>query len=511
MTLISNAINSSQVAKVVGYQLKKGDFALSSPNLPQRIAIFGQANTANQGGLTNDPVQITSQEQAGNLFGYGSQIHIISRILRSINSDILGGVPTIVYPQLAPSGGVAAEREITVTGTAADKNGQISVLVNGRSVVDGFSLIITIASGDTPTDVAGKIRDAINASLPCPVTASAAAGVVTCSCKWVGEASEGLNIEIDTGDDALSLGYAIASTATGVGDSSTEISSSLALFADNWNTIVINPYAKSTNSLFEDFNGVPGEDPGTGRYAADVWKPFVCLTGNKAFDTVANVTTNLDQDQGTIVQCAAPNSNGWAFEAAANVAALLGQQAQENPALDVSGKTYLDMPIPADEQIGVYGDINDRDLLVKGGASTVTISAGSYIIEDLITTYAPTGETPPQFRYVRTLMQDFNVRYGYFLLEQREVLDKTIVASDQFVRQKDTVKPEEWAGVVYGYADDLAERAIISDPQFMKGSVQVGVSDTNPDRFETSFSYKRTGFVRIASTTATAGFAFGVE
>lgn len=55
MGLISDAIGSEVVAKVIGYELNKGDFSVTSPNLPQRLAIFGQANTDKQSGLTNEP------------------------------------------------------------------------------------------------------------------------------------------------------------------------------------------------------------------------------------------------------------------------------------------------------------------------------------------------------------------------------------------------------------------------------------------------------------------------
>jgi len=54
--------------------------------------------------------------------------------------------------------------------------------------------------------------------------------------------------------------------------------------------------------------------------------------------------------------------------------------------------------------------------------------------------------------------------------------------------------------------DDVAEKALINDPQFSKTSLRVEISSTNPNRFETTFSYKRTGIARIESTTATAGF-----
>ena len=44
------------------------------------------------------------------------------------------------------------------------------------------------------------------------------------------------------------------------------------------------------------------------------------------------------------------------------------------------------------------------------------------------------------------------------------------------------------------------------EPQFSKDSLQVQISTINPDRFETTFKYKRTGIARIESTDATAGF-----
>ena len=334
------------------------------------------------------------------------------------------------------------------------------------------------------------------------------AGVVTCTTKWQADAAGGLNIEV-LSEDTVGLSYAVAQTQAAAGDPSPEITSSLALLGSPWSTILVNPYLKATNTLFEQVNGVPGQVPGVGRYSAIDWKPFVCLTGDTTADTVANVLTGLDNDQATIVQCAAPNSNGWPFEAAANVAPLLARQAQDNPHLDVSDSLYPDMPIPENEDIGVFGDYNNRDLLVKGGASTVIINAGKYQVEDLITTYAPEGEFVPLFGYVRSLIQDWNVRYAVFVLEQENVISRALIENDQIVRAQNTIKPDQWKGILFQMFDDLSERALIVEPEFSKESVLVAIGETNPDRFETSFRYKRSGFVRIASTTVTAGFNLG--
>jgi phage tail sheath gpL-like len=171
--------------------------------------------------------------------------------------------------------------------------------------------------------------------------------------------------------------------------------------------------------------------------------------------------------------------------------------------------SYPDMPIPADGNIGSMVDYNFRDSIVKKGSSTVTLSAGRYQIQDFVTTYHPEGELPPQFRYCRNLMLDFNIRFTYYLLEQINVVDKAIAADDDIVSVGGVIKPKIWRQIVDNMASDLGKRALVADVAFMQESIVVGLSTSNPDRLETFFKYKRTGIARIASTTAQAGFNFG--
>jgi len=107
------------------------------------------------------------------------------------------------------------------------------------------------------------------------------------------------------------------------------------------------------------------------------------------------------------------------------------------------------------------------------------------------------------------LQLDFNVRYGYYLLEQINVVDHSISNDDDVVSAQKVVKPKQWKQIIFGYADDLSSRALIADAAFMQDSIQVEISGVNPDRLETFFKYKRTGVARISSTTAEAGFNFG--
>jgi hypothetical protein len=283
----------------------------------------------------------------------------------------------------------------------------------------------------------------------------------------------------------------------------------LAQFGDDWYTIVVNPYGTSKLAELEQFNGLPSSTTPTGRYAGLIYKPFCAYFGSTLSDKddLADITNDSDRiAQVTNVLCPAPNSLGFSWEASANVVALTSVIFQNNPNLDVNNLSYPDMPIPTSGDAGDFKDYNNRDFLVKKGCSTVLLRNGAYVIQDLVTTYHPAGEVPLQYSYARNLNIDWNVSDSYRTLETIYLKDKTLVADNQIVDVDGCIKPSEWKGIVYDLFDDMGEKALINDPSFSKTSLRVQISSTNPNRFETAFSYKRTGIARIESTTATAGF-----
>lgn len=503
---MSNAIGLERLSTVVGYKLTTGNFSNSTPNLPQDIAILAEANTANQSGLLTTPQVITSATQAGQLYGFGSPIYNIMRILRPIHSEGVGGIRTVVYAQAESSGGAAKVMTLTVTGTAT-ANGTHYVRVAGRTDVDGQVYAVNVAKDDTATQVATKINDAIGAVLGAPITASSSAGVVTVTAKWKGLTSQDITLEMETGSNGLGLTYAVAQTTAGSGTPS--IAGALAQFGNTWHTVVVNGYGTESTVMdaLESFNGIPDANSPTGRYQGMVMKPFIALTGSVAEDPSS--ITDAKKDQVTIAICPAPQSIGLAMEAAANMAVLFSRTAQDTPHLDVQGQSYPDMPAPI--TIGKMNTYTERDAIVQKGCSTVELVNGRYKVCDFVTTYHKVGEIPAQFRYCRNLMLDFNVRFGYYLLEQDYVMGHAIAGDMDSVAASKVVKPKQWKAIIMSYANDLANRGLITDVPFMQSSITVDISTTNPDRLETFFRYKRTGFIRIASTTAEAGFNFGTN
>lgn len=513
---LSNAVGLERVSKTVGYKLQKGDFSESSPNLPQRIAILGEANKANQGSFDVDlPVQVTSAKEAGDLFGYGSPIHSMVRILKPSNGVGVGSIPIIVYAQAAKEGATPDIKRIAPTGTAT-KNVTHSVVIAGRSNIDGGSYSFVVEKDDTDAEISVKIQNVINNVLSSPVAAATITDVtekVDCTSKWDGTTSSDISISIDTNGDSAGITYAV--TSESVGNGIPQVVNGLAAFGNEWNTIVLNGYGGSVWDEFEAANGVPDPTNPTGRYEGIIFKPFIALTGSTTENTLATYeatfSTSTRKDQVTNVICPAPNSAAMPYEAAANYGYLFALTSANSPHLDISGSSLPDMPVPADGNIGDMKVYDNRDLFVKAGISTCILSNNRYEINDFVTTYRPDGETPPQFRYARNLMIDFNVRFGYYLLEKTNVVDHAILESNQPSNVSKTIKPKQWIQLLNGYADSLSLRALIVDATFMKDSLEVQTSDTNPDRIETFFRYKRSPYARISSTTAEAGFAFGLN
>jgi phage tail sheath gpL-like len=147
----------------------------------------------------NVPIPVPSQADARVLFGAGS---MLDGMVESFTNNNFAQELWVV-PIEEATAGVAATGSITVT-SAATAAGTLPVYIAGRRVQ------VFIATGETVDATATKIAAAINADLSMPVTAAAAAGVVTLTCKFKGV--EGNDIDV-----RLAYGGALAAEKVPVG------------------------------------------------------------------------------------------------------------------------------------------------------------------------------------------------------------------------------------------------------------------------------------------------------
>jgi len=507
--MISTAIDITRVSRVVGYKVKPANFSQVTPYLPQRIAVLGEANTANQSGLDVTPYEFINATEVAAKYGYGSPLHQIARILRPKSGNPLGGIPTVCYPQTSSGSATAGVYKLGVTvATAVTANVTHYLKINGRDNVDGAFYAVNLAIGDTAGDVRDKIVDAINAVLSAPVTAAENSTDVDITTKWEG-ATAILDVEVITNGNAAGVVYAETSNTDGTGV--VDISDALDAFAENWNTLVINPYGSAQFSTLEAFNGIPDPESPTGRYAAENFMPFMAFYGSALSDkddVIAITNASGRRTQVTNVVCPAPASKGFPWEAAANMVMTVAPIAQNSPHLDNSAKQYPDMPVPSDENIGDFSSYSARDFMVKKGGSTVNLTGGKYTVQDCVTTYAPDGDTTPKFRFVRDLIVDWNVAFNSLLIMRRDIQDKAIVPNNTPARVSGTVSPKAVKQLFTSLVTDLSELALIADPAYSEDSLQVGINETNTARMDIFFKYKRTSTAHVVSTDAAVDYNF---
>ena len=412
----------------------------------------------------------------------------------------------MIIPQVTDEAATATVHEWTVTGTATE-NATHKFVIAGRKDVDFVGYDYSIVKGDDPTAIAAKIADAINGVLGSPVTASAAAGVLTLTTKWKGETSAELKTRVSTGTKPAGITYSQSSSTDGAG--AVDLANALEHFNNVWYTSVINPYGEAQLDTLEQYNGIPDPENPTGRYQGTVFMPFMAYFGSTLDDkdALAAITDDAARvEQVTNVLCPAPKSEGFPWEAAANAVRVFARIMQDTPQLDINNKSYPDMPVPENGAIGDMSTYNNRDFLVKKGCSTVVLDNGSYKVQDFVTTYHPAGESPLQYAYARNLNLDWNISFTYRAVENVSVKDHVLIADGQVTGADKAITPAEWKAVLSTVFENLAERALLNDPEFSKKSLQVQRSTDNPDRFETSFRYRRTGIARIESTDVEAGF-----
>ncbi|MFB9160489.1 phage tail protein, partial [Chromobacterium violaceum] len=152
------------------------------PGNLQRVLIFGQ-KLASGSQAERSPADLFSDEQAAQLFGVGSQLHLMARAAIKANPYLQLTAIAVNDPA-----GAAATGTTTLAGTASGSG--VLTLWLGASRVD-----VAVNSGDTAAAVATALAAAVNAQPSIPVASAAAAGVVTHTCYHKGTIGNDIRLQ----------------------------------------------------------------------------------------------------------------------------------------------------------------------------------------------------------------------------------------------------------------------------------------------------------------------------
>lgn len=502
------AIPDSLKTRAVGYQTLNRTFSTQTTNLPMRVALLGEPNTANVSTLDTAPFIPTSLKQVGDKYGFGSPLYQMARILLPVYGGGISSLPIVIYPQAPASGATATSIVLGIAvASTVTKTITHTLRIAGRDNIDGARYDFTVTEGMNTAAVVGALTDCINNVLSAPVTAVAGTGISTVTTKWKGLTSAQLQIEIDTNGDAAGIVYSETSRTDGT--TTPSITDALGLFGNEWNTLICNSYSVATiYAELEVANGTP--ESNSGKYTTTTFKPFLAIAGytEDTATTLAAITNaTARQDQVTNVFATAPNSKGMDYEAAANAIVLAASIANETPHLGIAGKSYPDMPVPLDGNIGDMATLENRNYLMLRGCSTVLLENGKYTVQDFVTTYAPSGEIDPKFRYVRDVIVDWNIGYGWKIIVIRDIQDKAVVKDGSAVRVGDVTSPRQTKALLIGYLKECEAIALINDSQYSIDSSSVTVSTS---RLNVFFQYKRTSTANQVSTDAAVDFTYNL-
>ncbi len=368
---------------------------------PYKVLVLGQRLAAGTvAALT--PQLVTSEAQAAEYFGEGSQLHGIARTLFLNNK-----VTKMTFCALNDVGGAtAASGTITITGPAT-ASGTVYLYIAGRRLQVG------VTSGDSATAVAAAIAAAVNAATYLPVTAGAVAGVVTLTARNKGTAANGLDVRVNYyGDERTPAGLGVAIVLPASGASDPDIATIWAVIGDEHYNVLVCPWTNSANlaALHTEL--------------ADRFGPMRAVEG-LAFlakdDSHANLVTlgsGLNSPHLSLTGVAKSPTPG--YEWAAALAALVALYGNIDPARPFQTLQLRGVLPPAESDRFTR---EERNLLLFGGISTTTADAdGTVRCERLITTYQKNGFGADDTAYldVPTLLTLGYLRYDFvnaFLLQ----------------------------------------------------------------------------------------------
>ncbi len=490
---ISTAIPQSAVASVVGIKTEFKDLRAGNiVFLPQRIAVFGQGATASTYSTTKR--QVTSEFEAGTLYGFGSPIHLACKQLFPINGDGVGTLPVTIYPMVDDGSGVASAGDITPSG-AQTVAAAYKIVVNE---IESEEFVIAVA--DTVATIVTAMTIAINAVLEMPIIAVDNTTVLDFTSKWEGTSANDIVVEV-VGSTTAGTSFAITQAVGGLVNP--DVDTPLAQVGTVWESMFLNCLEIADTTTLGKFDTF-----GEGRWGALVNMPMVTFTGvNITTVAAAIAVSDVRKTDRTNSQLVAPASKNLPFVIAARQLARIAVLADNNPAHNYNSQDATGLVPGAD---GVQWTYNERDLAVKSGSSTIEVKDGVVNISDVVTFSHPDGQAIPPFRYVVDIVKLQNVLFNFNLVfDSDEWAGAPLINDGDPTVNPDAKTPKAAIAQAASIIDSLGLQAILADVASTKPLIQAEINAGNSKRLDMVVPIKLSGNVNIISIDLNFAFNFG--
>lgn len=413
------------------------------------------------------PTRIVSPAQAVVAFGRGSLLADMIAGLKAVNDS------TECWAiALDDNGaGVAATKTVTLTG-AATATGVLALMIAGTAVP------VAVASGASVSTVATAIVAAIAAQPDLPVTASAAAGVVTLTARNKGTAGNDVDVRLNYYQgEATPAGLTVAFAAGTAGAANPDISAVWAAIGDAHYASFILPFGDTATltSVETELASRAGPLRMIGGIA------YVGLAGTQS--ALAAIGAARNSQYLCPIGAKSSPTPPWRW------AAAHGAQIAFYGAIDPA-RPFQTLPLPglvAPAEADRFTRV-ERELLLRDGISTWTVDAGGTVtIERPITTYQLNAQgldsvawldvnTPLTLFYLR---HSLRVRFAERWPRHKLASDTATIAAGQAV-----VRPRDIRAELLALARDWEDAGLVENIDQFAADLQVQRSAGDPNRVD---------------------------
>lgn len=338
----------------------------------QRTLIIGQV-LASGNAVVGVPVLGQGVTDAQAKGGQGSMLALMTAAYMA--ADQFGEVWFL--PLADAEGAVAAKGSVLIAG-APTTTGVVSLYIAGQLVS------LTVATGETPADIATALAKLINVSGNLPVTAVATAATVALTAKNKGIAGNEIDLRLNyrgtPSGEAVPAGLQLTLTALTGGATNPVLDTALASLGDEPFDFIVCPYT-DTASL-DALKALLNDKTGRWSYASQVYgHVFAAQRGTLA--TLATAGNARNNQHESIMGFYDSPSPAWIWAAdVAGTAAVALRADPGRPLQTLALSTVLAPPSPSQFILG------ERNTLLWDGISTFMVGGdGTVAIENLITTY----------------------------------------------------------------------------------------------------------------------------
>lgn len=338
----------------------------------QRTLIIGQV-LASGNAVVGVPVLGQGVTDAQAKGGQGSMLALMTAAY--VAADQFGEVWFL--PLADAEGAVAAKGSVLIAG-APTTTGVVSLYIAGQLVS------LTVATGETPADIATALAKLINVSGNLPVTAVATAATVALTAKNKGIAGNEIDLRLNyrgtPSGEAVPAGLQLTLTALTGGATNPVLDTALASLGDEPFDFIVCPYTDMAS--LDALKALLNDNTGRWSYASQVYgHVFAAQRGTLA--TLATAGNARNNQHESIMGFYDSPSPAWIWAAdVAGTAAVALRADPGRPLQTLALSTVLAPPSPSQFILG------ERNTLLWDGISTFMVGGdGTVAIENLITTY----------------------------------------------------------------------------------------------------------------------------